>query len=343
MSNFIINFQANTIGEHFVGWRTYNDVALPFHNIEVANIIAPVPVSTAVYIQIAGNLYCAYDGILYTGYVVAACELTDPDTLKNTGVPAPADDTNGNGIPDAAFTWIQTALEQPDPCTKTNILCESVPVSALIIDDNGTSICDNGIYNLVFTEATPGDQIILATGTATVVGGVVISTDVTDGGQYKAPPIVTTTIPNCNSVPTFTAVLVARCTSLNLTPYDCASQNDLTETPDYVVNHGDSIVLCADIASLAALPSEWFATDIGKCHCQDCASVTVDASGSASGVGKISYQTCWDGTNLLGDITLVTQRVDFGSTTQLGCIIPDTIIIFQGTLDVDFVTTSVTC
>ena len=172
---------------------------------------------------------------------------------------------------------------------------------------------------------------------------IVVSTNITNPGQYKVAPVISATIPNCNSVPTFTAALAVRCTLLDLTPYDCASQNDLTETPDYIINHGDSIEICADITSLVGLPSEWFVTDIGNCHCQDCANVTVDASGSSSGTGKISYQTCWDGTNLLGDITLVTQQIGFGSTTQLGCIIPDTIIIDQGTLDVPFSITSVSC
>jgi hypothetical protein len=343
MASLTINFQANTIGQHFVGWRTYNDVALPFYNVAVVNVVGPIPVAVDVQIEIAGNLYCAYDGIEYTGYIIAACELTDPQTLEDTGIPNPVDDLNGDGIPNAAFTWTETALEQADPCTKVNILCESVPISAITIGDDGTSICDDGVYNLVFTEVTPGDQIILATGTATAVGGIVVSTNVTNAGQYKVAPVITATIPNCNSVPTFTAVLVPRCTLLDLSSYDCASQNDLTETPVYTISHGDSVVTCADLASLAALPSEWFVTDMGNCHCENCASTTIDASLSSSGIGKISYQTCWDGTNLLGDITLVTQKIDFGSITQLGCIIPDTIIIDQGTLDIDFTITSVSC
>jgi len=344
MSKLQINFQANTVGEHFVGWRTYNDVALPFYNVAVVDVVGPVPVAADIKIEIAGNLYCAYDDIEYTGYIVAACELTDPQTLESTGIPNPVDDLNGDGIPNTAFTWTETALEQTDPCIETDILCESVPISGITIDDDGTSGCTNGTFALTFTEVTPGDELVPATGDVTIAGGIVTSVNLITPGQYKVAPIVDAPlITGCSSVAAFTAVMVPRCPSLDLSPYDCASQNDLTETPDYIIDHGDTITICADNTTLGGLPNQFLATAVGNCHCQDCVKMTVDASGSASGVGKISYQTCWDGSNLLGDITLVTQEINFGSTTSLGCIIPDTLVIDQGTLDVPFTTSSVSC
>jgi len=341
MAKFTINFTANTIGKHFVGWRTYNDIALPFHNVEVVDVLAPG--AHGADIEIDGNVYCAHSDIEYTGYIVAACELQDPDTLENTGIPDPSDDTNANGIPDGAFTWAETILEQTDPCIETDILCESVAIDSLIVVDDGTSGCSSGTFPLTFTEVSPGDEIIAATGTVTYLGGVVSSTNITAGGQYKVPPVVTALGVSCNSTPVFTAVMVASCPPLDLTPYDCASQNDLTDTPIYTINYGETVTICADDSTLGGLSDQFLATAVGNCHCQDCAGVTIDASGSASGSGKVSYQTCWDGSNLLGEVTLVTQVVDFGSITQLGCIIPDTIAIDQGTLDVDFIVTSGPC
>ena len=65
MADFTINFQANTSGDHYVGYRTY-DSAPSTYTIITVNVVTPGP--QAVDINIPGSLYCADLGIRYTGY-----------------------------------------------------------------------------------------------------------------------------------------------------------------------------------------------------------------------------------------------------------------------------------
>ena len=343
MSKFTVNFTANTTGDHIVAWRTYDDAPAEFHNIIVVPVT--VPGAQAVDVEVEGNIYCANSNITYTGYIIAECQLNDSATLIATGIPTAADDTSlPLDIPDLATTWFLVVNQITDPCIETTITCESTVIDSVTIDDNGTSGCaPDATYPLTITEVTPGDEIIAADIDVIVSGGIVTSVVINNAGQYKAAPDLTHSIPSCSSSAAFTAVM-ADCPSLDLTTFDCAAQNDLSDTPDYIMALGDVLTICADDTTLGGLASNFADAPVGNCHCQDCANVTVDASGSSSGTGaKITYQTCWDGSNVLGDITMVTQEVPFGSTIQLGCIIPETIVIDQGTLDVNFTTSSVAC
>ena len=323
MASFDINFNANTTGDHYIGYRTYND---PANMYTVITVTVATPGLQAVTIDVPGNLYCAHSDIEYSGYIIAACQ----DQI----------DGNADGIPDLALTWTVTLLQQTDPCIKTDILCESVPIASITIDDNGTGSCaPDGVYPLTITEVTPGDEIVAANIDVTVTGGVVVSYTINNPGQYKVAPNLTHAITGCSSPAAFTAVM-GSCPVLNLGNHDCQNQNDLTGIPDYTLDLGETARICADTSTLGSLASNFITTtvtdvsDDGNCHCESCTNVTVEPTGATSGAGKVTYQTCWDESNPIGSaVLMVTQIVNWNNTINLGCIIEDTLVMDQGTLD----------
>ncbi len=153
MSKFTISFQANTSGEHRVGYRSYVDAPLFYNTI---NIQVVEPGLQTVDIEVEGNLYCANEGVEFTGYVIAACQ--------GYG------DINSDGIPDLALTWQLTMAEQIDPCKKYTIECENVPLKAhplgLILNDGGAGY--GGAPAVVFSGGGAGAG---ATGTAALGTG----------------------------------------------------------------------------------------------------------------------------------------------------------------------------
>jgi len=331
MATFTIGVKANTTGIHHVGYRTYNDPALTYTVIDVD---VPTPGNYSVIIPVPGNLYCADSDILYTGYVIAACRSQV--------------DGDGNGIPDLATTWSITLVQQTDPCIKTDILCESVAIASVTIDDIGAGCAPDATYPLTITEATLGDEILPADIDVTISGGVVTGYVINDPGQYKAAPTLSHTIPGCGTPPAFTAVLEADCPSLLLSDYDCLTSVDLSETPDYIIAHNDSVVICADVSTLAGLATNFASSPVidvsplGNCHCEPCRTVTVAPTGATIGAGKVTYQTCWDGTNPYGTVVMVSQIINYDTVLNMGCIMVDTLVTDQGTLDQPIVITSQT-
>ena len=73
----------------------------------------------------------------------------------------------------------------------------------------------------------------------------------------------------------------------------------------------------------------------GTSYCKGCKTAVVNAVASSSGVGKISYQTCWDSSNPQGTAILITMPVNAGESYTLGNLLEDTITIDNDTLDVD--------
>lgn len=325
MSTFTINFQANTLGIHYVGYRTYNDSPNTYTVINV-NVIALG--TQSVTIDVPGNLYCAYDGIEYTGYIIAACQ----------------DQTDGNqdGIPDIAVQWTLTMPVQDDPCQKTVITCIAVPIFSIDFASSPTS-CTPGTYSVVFSEVTPGDEVSPAEAEVTVDGGGALSVVLIDVGLYKAVPTAAVTITNCSVPVDFTIVLYPNCDDLLLSDYACANHNDVSEDSGYEIVLGESVEICADPAALADLSIAFSAYDDGNCHCDACKKVIIDVPGAASGVGKITYQTCWDGSNPYGSVMMVSQVINWDDVLTLGCILPDTLVIDEGTLDASPVPVQHTC
>ena len=324
MANFTINFQANTSGDHYIGWRTYND-APNTYNVITVNVVAPGIQSQQ--IEVVGNMYCANDDlgsqdIRYNGYVIAAC--------------MDQNDGDGNGVPDLAIMWVVNMIQQIDPCIKTRITCDNVGIDSANAVILGTGYAVGEVITVV--EVTPGDEVIAAVlEVGSEAGGAIASITVITPGSYKAIPTLDLTgIGDGNA--TATATLDATCPILDLSPYDCAAQTNLSDTPTYALPLTEYVDLCADDTTLGGLSAQFVdtvVTDVsgtGNCHCEPCNDVTVAVAGS-SGSGKITYQTCWDGSNGLGSTQMITQNVPFGSTVLLGCIIESTLKIDQGDLN----------
>lgn len=422
MASFDINFQANTTGDHYVGWRTY-DMLPNTYNVETINVT--IPGAQTVTIEVDGSLYCANSDIQYTGYVIAAC------MNQNDG--------NADGIPDLALTWTIDMVQQIDPCIKTRITCDNVPLNTINITNKGDSYTSPPTVTVTAPDVVGGVQ---AAGQAFLGNGVITTLFITNfGGQYEpignasttqtvdlirlgqvatdgtlgtvdvtfdivgnvasialntggsgyttadknapltfdysqlispgaptGPAIETQFIASCansfvdevnaitveqgsgyQTAPTIgftggggsgaaaTAVLETACSALDLSDYECGSQNDLSDIPIYTLDKDDYVDICADVTTLVGLPLSFedsIVTDVsplGNCHCEPCTHVTITAGGT-SGKGKITYFTCWDGSNGLGDVSMVSQAVTAGESIDLGCIIESTLTIDNGNL-----------
>ena len=323
MATLSINFQANTTGIHHIGYKTYNDVSYTVLNLDVT-----VPGSQTVVIDVPANLYCAHSDVLYTGYVIAEC-------MDQT-------DSNSDDIPDLAITWSVTLVSVADPCTKVDIQCSAVKISSVNIVFAGNLCAPDDDYSLVFT-SSPGDEIVPAVGTVTVSGGIVVDIVLTDPGLYMNPPTVSDTIPGCTDIPVYSIVMEPSCESIMLSDYACASFVNLSGDSSYTIDYGDTVTICGDSVSLGALSNEFTVSPVSNCHCESCQSVVIDATSSTSGSGNITYQTCWDGSNVAGQILMISQVVNFGQTMNLGCILADTLVVNNDSLDTPVVINTTTC
>lgn len=318
MASFRINFQAQTTGDHYIGYRTYNDPPNTYTVLTV-NITGAVPQLAHVDIPVPGNLYCAYDGIAYTGYIIAACEdQTDADM---------------DGIPDVAIQWTVNLLQQTDPCVHTNIRCDQSSISD-ITWTGGTSGCTPaGSYALIITETNPGDEIIPASATVTVDGGGVITEIIIlDSGNYKAAPTVTLppAISGCSPAVVLTAVM-ANCVDIDLLDFICAAHTELSGDTIYGLSLGEDLDICADISTLGGLPPAYLATPGDNCHCKDCVRARITTGGLPASYITISYQRCWD--DATNSVTLITRTIAGGTlSVDLGCIIDGTLHIDDSTL-----------
>ncbi len=326
MADFTINFQANTSGDHYVGYRTY-DSAPSTYTIITVNVVTPGP--QTVDINIPGSLYCADLGIRYTGYIIAACQVQD-------------DLSPVDGIPDLAIQWTVDLLQQTDPCTFTTITCESVPIQTITITDAAGS-CTDGTYPLAFAEVTPGDEVLPADIDVTVTGGIVVSYVINDPGLYKAAPVVTSpSVPSCGSDPAYVANM-GFCPVLDLSAFVCAENQIISGSDEYVLALGDDLELCTDSSTLAGLPTGYAETGTDGCKCQGCNNVTVDVT-SFTGTGTISFQACWDDSHpLYNGEELITQEIVGGNLYDLNCILEDTLYIDEGSLTGSPVIVSTAC
>ena len=330
MASFTLDWQANTTGDHYIGYRTYND---PVNTYTVITVNVVTPGAQQTLINAPGNLYCACVGIEYTGYLIAACE----------------DQTDGNadGIPDAALTWTVDLLEQTDPCKLTTIECANTGVADVTWTTAGS--CSGGTgypappheIPLAFSTAVPGDTIITAEGHILfdLGTGDILSTVITVAGSYKTIPTVTLdggTGGVCGSSPAFTAVMNS-CPSLYIPTYACAGWTNMDVANPLAGNItlplGGSITLCTDESTLAGLTSDFEDTiptgNAGDCHCQTCSCIEVDTGGATGGIGMIQYQNCWDGPNAN---RLISRAINFGETINLGSVIPQTVFLSNGSL-----------
>lgn len=149
------------------------------------------------------------------------------------------------------------------------------------------------------------------------------------GSGYQVEPDITFGPVVPATIPIETTTTLEPCTSLDLTAYDCGTVNNIIGTPDYVLALGASLDLCSSAVDIASLPAEFTTNDNGNCHCKECKNVTINTSGTGLGTGRVSYQTCWDGSNgSYAAFVLVTNTLNGGTgITDLGCIIPDTLIV----------------
>lgn len=319
MSSFTIKFNANTTGTHHVGYRTYND---PPNTYTVIDVDVTTPGLQEITIDVPGNLYCASAGIEYSGYVISDCQDQTDD--------------NGDGIPDLAQTWTIQLVQQDDPCQKTTIKCVAVPIESVIIVDSGTSACETGNYPVTVTEATPGDEVEAADINCDIVDGKIVKVNIVNGGKYKDTPNLSVSIPGCTSTPSLAAVF-GDCPVLDLDDYDCAGSLALNEDAKFVLSLGETVLICMKPPSVASLPlpNNFEAINEGRCHCEKCANVVVSVPGATTGVGKITYQICWDNSNPQGSaLQMISRKINWDESIDLGCIIPDTLNIEQGSLDV---------
>lgn len=320
MASFRINFQAQTTGDHYIGYRTYNDPPNTYTVLTV-NITGAVPQSAHVDIPVPGNLYCAYDDIVYTGYLIAACQ--------------PQTDGNGDGIPDLATQWTVPLVQQIDHCIQTIILCEATPIDTVTLPGDIIGCKPNGTYTLDVTEATPGDEVVPANITITIVAGQPDPNSITiiDPGRYKAVPIVTlpVEVSDCSPDPVFTVTL-KKCPVIDLLDYICSNHTELSGDTLIEPSVGKTIRLCADVTTLPGLPLGYSSEEGDGCHCRQCANVVVTTTAS-SGYVDVSYHTCWDGSNpLASGLTYVTRRVAYDQTVDLGCVIPNNITLDESNL-----------
>lgn len=337
MATLTINFQANTLGDHYIGWRTYNDPdpADPTaFNVITFDVTSIGP--QAVPITVDGNLYCANDDITYYGYIIAACQ----------------DQTDGNsdGIPDLALTWTITMVEQTDPCQKTSLTC-AVPIAKVDVDAGGTGCVPAGAtYQLVVVPATQDSEISPASVECTVdAGGAITLITVLVPGLYTAAPTVIFNPLDFDCAPVSPSFIVTMetspCAAVDVSTYSCAGHGELdTSVPIYDLTMGETVEFCADPTSLAGLPAEMVATDLGNCHCDECKHVTISCPTATTGAGHITYQTCWNPLNNgYTAIYMITRILNWDDTIDLGCILPDTLIIDIGTIDQPATTVEVVC
>lgn len=304
MANFVVNFQANTTGDHYVGYRTYND-PVNTYTVETLNVVSTGPQS--VQIDIPGNLYCG--DITYEGYIIAACEVQD--------------DNNSDGIPDNATTFTVDLLKQTDPCISAEITCDNSPIASVTVTNGGTGGYTVG-DSITVTEANPGDELVAAVlEVGAETGGVIDSINIVNAGSYKAAPVLTAATGNADAV---LDAVMQDCATLDIRDYQCNGDNTDPDDPIYVLKLGELMALCVDTTTLAGLSSRFTSTTDTQCRCRECKRYEIVNS---AGVDQIaSIQTCWDGSHATGsNVVTVTYTILAGQTLDVGCCMIDTVVL----------------
>jgi hypothetical protein len=179
MATLTINFQANTTGDHYVGYREIHMDPPNTYTVITVNVLTP-GLQSAV-INIDGSLYCG--DLHYSGYIIADCQ-------NQT-------DSNTDGIPDTAITWSQTIAAQVDPCVLTTFTCSNVAVQSIDLNivGNGYPGGPNAPVTVTIDAPTaPGG--VQATATATTGAGVLASISIDAGGSgYAEADGIQTNIP----------------------------------------------------------------------------------------------------------------------------------------------------
>ena len=322
MAQFNINFQGKIGQAYKIGYRTYDTPINTYIIIDYtasANGLQTVPVS------VPGSLYCAYDGIEYTGYVLPTC-LSDADT-------------NGDGIPDLASLWMVMLNHQIDECVKAEISCDwlSLNTDNVVILSAGATCAPDGDYPVLLATVNPADTIENGAITATVVGGSVTEITITNPGKYLVSPNLSIPTLTCGTTPALKAYLGPEGTTIDLQEFVCKGTFSLNGTDSlYAIPVGESIVIFSTMAKLGNLPAEYIPTGMTTAptaHCTECQSETIVVA-ATTGEGRILYQTCWDGSNSKGNVNLISDKLTAGVDLVFGCILDETVIIEQGTLDV---------
>ena len=333
MSQIKVKFHANTVGIHHIGYRNPMD---PVNVYTVIDYNVTVLGYQEQDIPIIGSLYCAYAGIPYTGYIIAACE--------------DQTDSTSDGIPDLAIMWSVTADYQNPHADIVRITCDGGPLSVpgIVITGDGTRACTDGIYNAVITFAA-GTEIVRAEVKIEVSGGVVISVDVVNGGWYTTAPTLTLTVPGCTTPITIVTTLVAKSSPFLLK--DLANWGNMlptTETSEHALFVGDVLDVIMDYdaytTSGVPLPPEYsIAVLPGRCaFCEACHVYNIDMSVTSSGAGKLFYTTCWEGSPYILKLKVIDLPFD-GGTIQINCSAKDSLVLQQDTLDVPPLITEVAC
>tara|TARA_R110002153_G_scaffold116125_3_gene259750 strand:+ start:9090 stop:10070 length:981 start_codon:yes stop_codon:yes gene_type:complete len=308
MASFTVNFSANTTGDHYICYRTQGAApATPFicttENVTSAG-------TNSVVIEIPDNIYC--DVFIFEGYIIAACE--------------PQTDTTGNGFPDAAVTFSATFPQLTDPCPLYEVECSVVSINRLVFITNpgsGYTIGDP----VVFTTANPADTIIAATG---VVGNVdgsggILEVTVTNFGEYTAIPTATAGGSGTGAI---LGATLDPCDNLLLSTISCNNPAQGSVIPFASLSLGETLYICADTVGIAALDSQYTATDVsvargGTCNCQTCEQCEV--SNTSGKPLNYSYQTCWDESPQSGAIIVYGAQIADGATVNIGCVIKPTV------------------
>lgn len=301
MASFTLDFNANTVGDHYIGYRTYND-APNTYTVETINVAVPGPQS--IEIQVPGNLYCGQ--IDYDGYIIAACQ--------------DQTDSNTNGIPDAAVIFNVVLNKQTDPCVYTEIKCDNAPISSVLITNGGSGFFVGGSVSV--TEANVGDELVPAILEIATVdfSGAITGVAIIDPGSYKSTPILSAGA----------AVLEAQmldCPLLDLRDYDCNGDNaNPSDDPIFSLALEEALELCTDVSTLAGLDPRFLATTDTQCHCRECERYSIENTSGAS--LYVTAQTCWDKSHPSStEIVTYTYTIPAGQIVDIGCMMKGTVVL----------------
>jgi len=328
MATLRINFQANTTGNHIVGYReNYFDLPNTYTTVTL-NILTPGP--AFVDIIIPGSLYCGQ--LSYSGYIIAECQNQI--------------DSNADGIPDAAVTWSQIIPQQVDPCIETTIICDSVGILTINIIEPGENYTIGDVIPII--ESSPGDEVSAGNITVLTVngGGGITSVSINNTGLYKAIPLL-----DASAVVGWPGVINAQlvvtamsnCPALNIEDFVCATIITNGIKPEWgSFPLGSTYTLCADIEEVIdTLGIQFRAEEVGNCKCRGCERLTLDASAAATGGCTISYNTCWD--RNAGEVLNIVQVSPGDVFTNIACVIPETVQILANDLDTPIVISYTNC
>jgi hypothetical protein len=317
MATLTINFQANTSGDHYVGYREIH--MDPVGVFTVITVNCPTPGNYDAIIPIEGSLYCG--PLHFAGYLVADCQDLE------TGI---------DGYPFGSIQWTQDMAEQLDPCVQTELCCEflPVPIEDLPVAFGGLSYSLGDI--LPFVESNPGDEILPGDAIVTAVdgSGAITGARVNISGLWKDIPTVDATVHGDGLAIIPPPIALSPCPSVNLVNVVCLTVNDKGSDYGNQWNpaKGECITLCAK-ADLVAVEAEvgpsYEVTQEGNCKCKGCETIQFTTSGATSGSLTVSYNKCWDRGS--GE-TLVIVDIPHGVVSDPECMIFGTYTELENTL-----------